>query len=125
MPQASVFCRVCVVGFHKWPGAPAEYSYLRDLHRHEFHVRVDVKVHHPDRCIEFNDLKRMVTEELTALADTYSLVSGGPSILDYGARSVEQIAIDLDLRLQKKYKIFVSVIEVSEDGENGARVTFA
>lgn len=43
-------------GLHRWKDAPERRAYLRDLHRHCFHVSVRVKVDHDDRQVEFHDL---------------------------------------------------------------------
>lgn len=45
-------------GFHSWPQAPDEVAFLRDRHRHIFHVRAKKRVQHEDRDVEFILLKR-------------------------------------------------------------------
>jgi hypothetical protein len=47
-------------GFHRWPGASGQRSYLADLHRHLFHITVHVGVTHTDRDVEFHDLQDLV-----------------------------------------------------------------
>ncbi len=49
-------------GFHYWKDAPEEYAYLRNVHRHMFHVRAEMEVTHDNRNIEFIDLKEKVND---------------------------------------------------------------
>ena len=96
----TVFCRTSFEGFHSWPAAPGQVSYLRARHRHVFHVRVDVPVMHGDRDVEFITLKHRVDEWIRTEAGA--------------SRSCEQWAEAIG-------KAFNAVaVEVSEDNENGA-----
>lgn len=113
-----VFCTLRFPAFHCWADAPDKYRYLRAPHRHEFHVRVDVRVAHDDRDIEFIELKREAFVALTALGSFNPQLHGH---YDFGGRSCEQIATYLHDALDT---LNVAAIEVSEDGENGARVTW-
>ena len=81
-------------------------AFLRDRHRHVFHVRAEKLVSHGDRDVEFILLKRAVEEELRTVAaeentETWSCERWGEELLQ---------------RLQ------LDKVEVSEDGENGAVV---
>ena len=100
-----VFFTLRFPGVHHWPECDIpEVAYLRDKHRHVFHVRGEVEVSHSDRDVEFIRLKRLVTEHI------HSKFPGG----DMGATSCEMLAESL-------VKAFnLSKCEVSEDGENGA-----
>jgi hypothetical protein len=104
------------VGFHCWPDAPAEVSYLSNPHRHEFLIRVEARVGHDDREIEFHMLKR---EAKLAMITAFDAAEQG-SEFQFGHRSCEMIA----QHLYASIRYPVSAIEVWEDQENGARVEF-
>lgn len=91
--------------FHRWASAPDPYAFLRDYHRHLFHVRLGVSVGHGDREVEFFDLKARLEEYLR---ESYT---GKQFEL-----SCEQIASEILIRFRGCW------CEVSEDGENGATV---
>lgn len=93
-------------GFHQWKEAPEEVAFLRELHRHEFHVEVFVEVTHHNRDVEFILLKRQVNklieETQATLADRVHLWSC--------ERWAEHIGTSID---------GCTFVAVSEDGENG------
>lgn len=105
-------------GIHKYPAAltdPAlatgdEYdvSFLGYPHRHMFHFRVRISVSHNDRDIEFIQFKRWL-ESLYA-----------DKTLELNFRSCEMIAEDLINTISARYPNRAMVIQVFEDGENGA-----
>jgi len=107
--EAEIFVRLRVPGFHHWPGAPESRSYLAASHRHLFHLAVSMPVRHSDREVEFHDLM----DEVRLLF---------PDGLDHGATSCEVMAGRIAAALNAKYARPVTV-EVSEDGEAGARVS--
>ena len=105
-------------GIHKYPAALTDPS-LKDVeflgypHRHIFHFKVEMEVFHDDRDVEFILLKREMQEFYT----------NGTLQLDF--QSCEMMAKDLLLTLQVKgYDKRDITITVSEDGENGATLTF-
>lgn len=104
-----VFSEVRLIGFHNWPGAHDERAYLRDRHRHVFHVTPVVRVSHGDRDVEFHDLRDVVTE-------WWNLT--GP---ERGAQSCEHMAADLVTHLTDM-GLAVTSVTVSEDGYDGAVV---
>ena len=73
-----------------------------------FHFRVEIDVFHNDRDIEFILFKREIER----------LYSDGILELDY--KSCEMMADDLADYIYKKYPRRNFLIEISEDGENGA-----
>lgn len=108
-----VYCTLQLPGIHNWPQCPfEEVSYLRDPHRHMFHIKAHVLVNHHDRDVEFIMLKNMITEYLTQ-----EYYSSQHKALYFGAMSCEMIAHDLI----QKFDLWKC--EVSEDGENGAIVS--
>lgn len=105
--KPTIFVTFTVDGFHKWSDAPERRAYLRDRHRHLFHVRVETQVEHDDREIEFHDL----------LDDARANCPGG----ELGDSSCEMIGQRLGMYLSEKYRRPFRVA-VSEDGEVGASV---
>jgi hypothetical protein len=110
-------------GTHKYPAALTdpklktgdEYdvSFLGYPHRHIFHFRVAIEVFHDDRDIEFIQFKRWLE----------NLYGKGTLELDY--KSCEMIGADLYQQINSKYPNREVTIDVSEDGENGATMTWA
>lgn len=95
-------------GFHAWTDCPFEdVDFLRDRHRHIFHVKLTVPVTHSDRDVEFIRFKREVNEFINQKWPDGEL----------GSMSCEMLGgVILD------HFTNASVCEVSEDGENGAIV---
>lgn len=102
-----VFSTIRFEGFHRWPNAPDEVAFLRDRHRHIFHVRAEVEVHHDDRDVEFILLGRRVLAEVKSITEAE----------DVSCWSCERWAREFLDRLN------LVKCEVSEDGENGAVIT--
>jgi hypothetical protein len=109
-------------GIHCYPAASTdpklatgdEYdvSFLGSPHRHIFHFNVAIEVEHSDRAIEFIQFKRWLE----------TLYTNNTLQLNY--KSCEMIAEDLYDVIAERYPNRTIQIEVSEDGENGARLTF-
>ncbi len=99
-------------GIHCYPDAPEGVEFLKHPHRHMFHFRVELEVKHDNRDVEFILFKR----ELEALYD------GGTMQLDY--KSCEMMARELAEYIMDNYPNRDLAIEVSEDLENGCRLTF-
>jgi hypothetical protein len=102
----AVFAQTRFESFHCWPDAPSEVSFLKSRHRHEFHVKVYVRVNHSDRDVEFITLKRKVDETIRNLL-----------VFDTSTWSCEKWANEILGLIRNCYRV-----EVSEDGENGAIV---
>lgn len=102
-----VYCKTTFIALHKWDKAPDEVKFLRDAHRHVFHVKVTVIVTHDDRAVEFITMRK----ELDGCISNWAL--------DLGGKSCEMIA---DMIAKAMHDMYYRVIEVdvSEDGENGA-----
>jgi len=113
--NTEVYCTLQMEGIHHWPGCPfEEVAYLRNLHRHVFHIKAHMIVTHSDRDVEFIMLKNQIADYLV---ETYAdHTATNTTILQFGAMSCEMIARDLIEALS------LSRCEVSEDGENGAIV---
>lgn len=119
---AEVYCTLQVEGTHNWPGCPfEEVSYLRDPHRHVFHIKAYKIVTHSDRDVEFIMLKHQIIQYLIGKYWSGWVKNDfghtGKALCEFGAMSCEMIAEDLITEFD------LSRCEVSEDGENGAIVT--
>jgi len=107
---AEVYCTLQIEGTHNWPGCPFdEVAYLRDPHRHVFHIKAYKQVGHHDRDTEFIVLKHQIIKYFKRCywnEDQYLHV--------FGAKSCEMIA-------QELIDCFgLSKCDVNEDGENGS-----
>jgi hypothetical protein len=89
-----------------------DVSFLGTPHRHIFHFRVWIDVVHNNRDIEFIQFKRW-------LEQLYS-----SNTLELNHKSCEMIADDLYQQIAQRYPDRAVYIEVSEDGENGATITY-
>lgn len=105
-PTSMIWITTSFEGFHKYPMAPEGVEFLKNEHRHIFHVKVWIDVFHDDRDIEFILFKRYVD----------SLIKGGQ--MDY--KSCEMMCDDLHKEIHAKYPNRDIWISVSEDNENGA-----
>jgi hypothetical protein len=105
--RASVWITTSFPAFHKWVDAPIRSDFLRDAHRHLFHVKMFWSVTHNDRDIEFIEMKEKV--------DKYLAVHFKNKYFNYSCEQLAEI-------LGEVFKAVV--VEVSEDGENGATVAF-
>lgn len=114
MAKTEVIASLRVPGYHRWPEAPEDVWFLRDLHRHEFHVTVWKEVSHANRDVEIIKLKAAVASHFTA---HYEALTSPPGGFKFDRQSCEQLALRLmdDLELSR--------VRVLEDGENGAEVT--
>jgi 6-pyruvoyl-tetrahydropterin synthase len=121
MPKVSertVYCTTRFAATHYYEGAPGSQAHLRHPHRHEFLVVVSVRVGHDDRDVEFLDLKERVDDHLDRLVHERGR-SGS-----IGERSCEHVCEWLAEQLDAADGLNVRSVDVSEDGENGARVLF-
>jgi len=118
--KTEVYCTLQVEGVHNWSECPLEeVIYLRELHRHVFHIKAHRIVSHDDRDQEFIMLKHDI---LYHLLNTYASEGQDGHFMDdyvciFGEMSCEMIAKEL------VSKFDLSRCEVSEDNENGAVVT--
>lgn len=113
MILSEVYCTLKVEGIHNWPDCPfEEVAYLRDPHRHMFHVKAQVAVTHDDRDVEFIVLKHKVRDYLEEM-----YWDDETKCCYFGAMSCEMIARELIEEFN------LTSCEVSEDGENGAILT--
>jgi 6-pyruvoyl-tetrahydropterin synthase len=114
-----VFVTTTFAALHRWPDAPEPVVYLRDLHRHLFHVRVELDVQHNDREVEFLMLKDWLDSTLAVMLQRHD-EKITPSI---GSTSCEAVCEALAASLTDRYPGRGCLVAVSEDGENGALIT--
>mgnify|MGYP001392328477 CR=1 FL=1 len=108
----SIVVRSQFEGFHSWPDCPyEEVAFLRNVHRHIFHVEIKIAVTHNERELEFF----MVKKELnTLLAQDFEHKE-----FTLSCEAIAEIILD---KLREKYPTLYSV-SVFEDNENGAVYT--
>ena len=109
-----VWATTQIESWHRWVDAPEQYAYLRNSHRHMFHVKVELSVDGLDREVEFIDLKHRVGKWCEDLQSTSEFASG--TSCEHMARYVLD-AVDEYYGPDRGI-----IVTVSEDGENGATV---
>ena len=98
-------------GCHRFANAPAEVAFLRQPHRHIFHVKVEMEVFHDDRELEFILVKRAIEDFVSSY--------------DYDVNSsCEQLATSISNFLLGVYGDRKVICQVLEDGENGGCVYY-
>lgn len=116
MYKSFIKIRTEFAGIHCYPDAPDEVAYLRQPHRHLFKVIAQIQVYSDDRELEFiivkKDLHNALREEKLAFKQTASC-----------EQMAEQIRAYLAKRWITNNECYRDIIvEVNEDGENGAVV---
>jgi hypothetical protein len=121
--KATIFVTFQKEGIHRYPAAATDrklatggwddVSFLSVPHRHIFHFRVTMEVFHDDRDVEFIQFKRWLER----------LYSQETLKLDF--KSCEMMARDLYGEINKRFADRDVSIEVSEDGENGATLSWS
>jgi len=96
--------------WHHWADAPEEQKYLRDSHRHIFHVEMAVVQSHNDRDVEYHALKLNLD---TMLGMRYQR--------HLYERSCEMVAEEV-ADWGKVHGYDVAYVKIFEDGENGAHL---
>lgn len=120
--KSQIYIKFQQEGIHCYPDAAInpllktgdEYdvSFLASKHRHLFYFKVYISVTHQDRDIEFFQFQRWCK-------NLYS-----EKVIDLNNKSCEMICDDLYEEISKKYPNREVTIDVSEDDENGAVVTY-
>lgn len=118
--KTSICVQTQFEGMHFWPDAPEEVVFLKNKHRHIFHVKVTIPVSHDDRQLEFFMVKDKIGD---FIADSFYL---NPSeclhIANLENMSCEMMATEILLFLKRVYDIEGIKVEVAEDNENSAIV---
>lgn len=108
--KSSIKVKWQFAGFHCYPDAPENVSFLKDKHRHLFKCTAKIEVFHDDRELEFFT----VQEQLSGLFNGVS--SSG--------MSCEMIARNICTYISHEYFGRDIEVEVSEDGENSSIVEY-
>lgn len=121
---AQIVVRFQVVGWHCWPDAPDHRAYLRNEHRHQFHVEIRVDVAHDDREVEFHDLLEWGRRQFPLGMErgdnsTLSCEMMCRHYIDAMARRYEGGWLQIDAFTRRHGQV-----SVFEDGEVGAIVAF-
>lgn len=110
MYKRKIIVKLEVEGIHQWAECPIKaVEFLRNPHRHIFHITCKKEVIGNDRDIEIIMFKRSILSYLHAM-------HGQGDIVNFGNMSCEAIAEELC------YKFNLSSCKVLEDNENGAKV---
>ena len=128
-------------GVHKYPAALTDpnlatggwddVSFLGYPHRHIFHFYVTIDVNHNDRDIEFIQFKRWlqrlytVQKEQMGFEMNYPVRPSNSSVLELDYKSCEMIAEELIAVISERYPNRNIIVEVYEDNENGAILSYA
>ncbi len=100
---------------HFYKDAPVAVDFLRHPHRHVFHVRVEMKVTHQDRDVEFITFKHWLEQRCSALR--------GRSPFQMSCEMIADSLIQ-EMRIARIWPMAWVRVDVSEDNENGGSVTF-
>ena len=107
--------KICVTfqkpGFHRYPDAPEDVAYLKNVHRHLFKFQVCIEVEKRDRELEFHQF-------LNWLDSLYQ----DSLALDY--KSCEMLSDDLAAHINTRYPTRQFDIEIWEDGECGSKASY-
>jgi hypothetical protein len=108
--KTAIIVNLQVEGVHSWENCPIqEVAFLRNSHRHMFHIKVEKEVTHDDRDIEIIQFKRDI---LTYLHKSF--YNDDDRCLWLRNLSCEQLA----KRILNQFQC--DSVQVLEDGENGA-----
>ena len=112
--KTNIVVNLQIEGLHQWPLAGTipgteEVEFLKDLHRHMWHITLKKQVTHSDRDVEFIIFKRDVQEYLYKTYYDSNLRTH-----NFGSKSCEMISHELLSEFDCNY------VSVFEDGENGA-----
>jgi len=103
--KSYIVVRTQFEGFHRYPAAPEGVEFLKNEHRHMFHIEAKIEVFHSDRELEFILVKRFINTLLTNSQQDH--------------KSCEMIAESITNALVQKYGKRDITVGVFEDGENG------
>lgn len=117
MLSKTVFCSFDFEAWHNWPGAPAEYTYLSNSHRHMFHVVVTASVTDNERELEIIDMKHKFH-----YFSTTKFLGTSDKPMPYSCETMCESLIDYAKMMYGAERSYT--VEVSEDGENGALITY-
>jgi len=115
--KTQIYVTTSFEGFHCWPQAPQEVFFLRQLHRHNFGVKVTLRVTH-SRAVEFILFKRKLDAVIKDELSPYIFSRENETSCEDMAMFVFNYFNTLP-----SYEGAVASVEVNEDNENGAIVS--
>jgi hypothetical protein len=115
--KQSIIVKTQLEALHSWKNIPSDHpsQYLKNPHRHLFHIELRFSVSHSDRDIEFIDFKQKVDYFL----QNYFVRCSNSHLTNINSYSCEMLA---NLLLQKYQPDECYWVQVLEDGEMGAIV---
>jgi hypothetical protein len=109
-----IIVRTSFEGFHCWKDAPIEVGFLRNLHRHIFHVEVKIEVPHNNRALEFFIVQHFLEDYIQNQL---------PEDRNLKQTSCEMLAEGFCEAIKTQYRIKKGItVTVFEDNENGGGV---
>lgn len=105
-----IYAKTEFEGLHSYPDAPLSVEFLRNEHRHIFHVKVYIEVRHNNRDVEFILFKRFLDNIIKELNKPLG--------------SCEMISDQLYQKISRFYPGRKVIIDVSEDNENGSYIEY-
>lgn len=105
-----------VEGFHRWKEAPQDVAFLRDLHRHMFHIQMKMSVSDSNREVEIIKLKRFITKKAELMLSDPVVNKDENLSCEMMAEYLIKVTADA-FGTNREYEC-----SVFEDGENGAIV---
>ena len=114
--KTNVIMSLRVEGIHRWSGCNIDdVDFLKEPHRHVFHITAKKIVEHDDRDVEIIMFKRKMEQYLFERHGSTNK-NGDRNVCYFGELSCEMIAKELVTTFKLEY------CSVLEDGENGAEV---
>lgn len=115
MNKTFIIVKTQFEGMHCYPNAPEEVAFLKNPHRHMFHVEAEIEVFHEDRELEFILVKRDLNKWLASIQlENCSCETIAKVLQDY---LKERYPVPAELNLDRTRYVNVKVFE---DNENGA-----
>ena len=121
--QTWLIFRLKIPGFHQWSDAPKKYEYLKNLHRHEFYIQVEIRVDE-NRGYEFIEMKSDFHIWLLQNLGDYTYKDSIYLDERIKKQSVEGLAEYIIKYITETYNHKGVKVTVEEDHENGARVEY-
>jgi 6-pyruvoyl-tetrahydropterin synthase len=138
LSKIQVYCTAEIEACHYYEGAASNVSFLRVPHRHLFKVKLTVNTEALDRGVEFITMKHHLQEALRHVME-YELPEYMPGDqesqdaklskqlgMPVFSASCETIAAEIYRYMKENCRHYnIAEIEVSEDGENGAKLIYS
>lgn len=116
--QKFVIVKTQFEALHQWKTIPTGHpsAYLKNIHRHMFHIEMRFLVNDSDRQIEFFDMRQKVNKFLVSYYDLRDLPSGLPMLTNTSCEMIGETLLEFFKQCGCRW------VQVLEDGEMGAIV---